>query len=149
MRPGTMDRMVFAVAKAGRGSKNDQVLLALSKVHTRTRLSPWVNDPKACSGTVEGWGAGSGSFTAAPSITSKLLTAVIPPAVAVIVTSPSATGRAAQCLGLEGSIGTVERGKLADLVLVDADPLGDPSSLELGQSVRLVMKEGEVAVDRL
>ena len=60
----------------------------------------------------------------------------------------SATGRAAQCLGLEGSIGTVEKGKLADLVLVDVDPLRDPSSLERGQSVRLVMKEGKVAVDR-
>ena len=61
----------------------------------------------------------------------------------------SATGRAARCLGLERSIGTVERGKLADLVLVDVDPLADPASLEHGQSVRLVMKEGKVAVNRL
>jgi imidazolonepropionase-like amidohydrolase len=60
----------------------------------------------------------------------------------------SATGRAAECLGLERSIGTVEKGKLADLVMVDVDPLEDPSSLERGQSVRLVMKEGKVAVDR-
>jgi imidazolonepropionase-like amidohydrolase len=37
----------------------------------------------------------------------------------------SATRRAAEWLGLADSVGTVERGKVADLVLLDANPLDD------------------------
>jgi len=37
----------------------------------------------------------------------------------------SVTGRSAQFLGLGDSIGTVKRGKIADLVLLDADPTAD------------------------
>jgi imidazolonepropionase-like amidohydrolase len=37
----------------------------------------------------------------------------------------SATGGAARCIGLEGIIGTLERGVWADLVVLDADPRDD------------------------
>ena len=37
----------------------------------------------------------------------------------------SATLNAAKCLGLSGSQGMIEKGKVADLVLLDADPLAD------------------------
>ena len=60
----------------------------------------------------------------------------------------SATGRAAQCLGLENSIGAVKAGLKADLILVEGDPLEDVSILEYGRAVRWVMKDGEVYVDR-
>ena len=37
----------------------------------------------------------------------------------------AATGIAAQCLGWEKDIGTIEKGKLADLLAVKGDPLKD------------------------
>ncbi|HEX6051583.1 MAG TPA: amidohydrolase family protein, partial [Gemmatimonadaceae bacterium] len=37
----------------------------------------------------------------------------------------SATRKPAEWLGLADSLGTIERGKVADLVLLDADPLED------------------------
>ena len=60
----------------------------------------------------------------------------------------AATGRAARCLGLEDSIGSVKAGLKADLILVEGDPLRDVSILEEGRAVRWVMKGGEVFVDR-
>lgn len=53
----------------------------------------------------------------------------------------SATSVAAGFLGLEDRLGTVESGKLADLIAVDGDPLADITRLE---AVRFVMKEGVV-----
>jgi imidazolonepropionase-like amidohydrolase len=60
----------------------------------------------------------------------------------------SATGWAAECLGLERDIGTVQVGKLADLVVVDGDPLQDIAVLQDLQRIKLVFKEGQVYVDR-
>jgi imidazolonepropionase-like amidohydrolase len=60
----------------------------------------------------------------------------------------SATGWAAECLGLERDIGTVQVGKLADLVVVDGDPLQDIAVLQDLQRIKLVFKEGQVCVDR-
>jgi imidazolonepropionase-like amidohydrolase len=37
----------------------------------------------------------------------------------------AATSAAARLLGIDAHVGTVEPGKLADLVLVDGDPLAD------------------------
>ncbi len=55
-----------------------------------------------------------------------------------------ATGNGADLCGLLDSVGTVEAGKLANLVAVDGDPLADIHVLE---NVRFVMKRGTTYVD--
>ena len=60
----------------------------------------------------------------------------------------AATAHAALCLGLEDEIGTVTAGKKADLILVQGDPLRDVTILEEGKAVRLVMRDGNVHLDR-
>ncbi len=50
---------------------------------------------------------------------------------------------AAELLGLSGQIGTVEPGKLADLVVLDADPLADISAV---RQVLMVFKDGQRVV---
>jgi imidazolonepropionase-like amidohydrolase len=53
----------------------------------------------------------------------------------------SATSVAAEFLGIQDRLGTLEPGKLADIIAVDGDPLADIRRL---QEVRFVMKEGVV-----
>lgn len=53
----------------------------------------------------------------------------------------SATGVAAQAVGLDHLVGTVEPGKEADLIVVDRDPLDDIRAL---RSMRMVMQRGGV-----
>ena len=60
----------------------------------------------------------------------------------------SATSLAAACLGLEREIGTVEKGKRADLVVVDGDPLTDLKILQDPQRIQLVLKDGVTEVER-
>ena len=60
----------------------------------------------------------------------------------------AATGRAANCLGMADTIGSIKAGLKADMILVEGDPLADVSILEYGGAVRWVMKGGEVYVDR-
>ena len=54
---------------------------------------------------------------------------------------------AAECLGMDEQIGTLEPGKLADLIVVGADPLEDVRILEDNDNVLLVMKDGQVLKD--
>jgi imidazolonepropionase-like amidohydrolase len=61
----------------------------------------------------------------------------------------AATGWAAECVGLEEEIGTIRAGKLADLLVVDGDPLRDIGVLRDKARIKLVMKGGEAFVDRL
>ncbi len=61
----------------------------------------------------------------------------------------SATGLAAACLGLEREIGTVEKGKRADLVVVDGDPLADLRILQDPRRIQLVLKDGVTEGQRL
>jgi imidazolonepropionase-like amidohydrolase len=51
-----------------------------------------------------------------------------------------ATLHSAQCLGIDHLVGTIQPGKLADLVILDDDPLEDLSALE---HVHAVYKEGQ------
>ncbi len=58
------------------------------------------------------------------------------------------TRTAATVLGWEGRLGTVEEGKLADLVVVEGDPLADITRLTRPQSILMVMKDGVPVKDR-
>jgi imidazolonepropionase-like amidohydrolase len=60
----------------------------------------------------------------------------------------AATGWAAECLGREREFGTVEKGKLADLILVRGDPLEDVAILQKPERITLVVKGGEIAANR-
>src|SRR5919197_57524 len=60
----------------------------------------------------------------------------------------AATSIAAECLGLEREIGTVEKAKRADLVVVAGDPLADVRVLQAQEGIRLVVKDGAIAVRR-
>jgi imidazolonepropionase-like amidohydrolase len=53
----------------------------------------------------------------------------------------AATSDAAELLGLQDRIGTLEKGKLADIIAVPGGPLKDVSVLE---HARFVMKGGEI-----
>lgn len=55
------------------------------------------------------------------------------------------TSRAAELLRMQDQIGSIEPGKLADLILVDGDPLDDIRVLQGG--VSFVMKDGQVVKD--
>jgi len=61
----------------------------------------------------------------------------------------AATGWAAECLGLERDLGTVEKGKFADLIVVTDDPLADVAVLQNPERIALVLKGGELAANRL
>ncbi|MCW5844524.1 MAG: amidohydrolase family protein [Caldilinea sp.] len=54
---------------------------------------------------------------------------------------------AAECLGWQDRIGTLERGKLADVVVAATDPLADIRALEKTENIVLVMQEGKVVKD--
>ena len=56
----------------------------------------------------------------------------------------ASTKSAAELLGMRDSLGTVEAGKLADLILVDGDPLEDIAVVADPARVKLVMKDGIV-----
>lgn len=56
----------------------------------------------------------------------------------------SATSVAAEAIGLKEHIGTVEAGKLADLLVVDGDVVADPVLLLDPQRIWLVLQLGEV-----
>nr|WP_281404353.1 amidohydrolase family protein [Pyxidicoccus fallax] len=58
----------------------------------------------------------------------------------------SATSRAAELLGLQQHVGTLEPGRYGDLVAVSGDPLADITEL---QRVRFVMKGGAVVLNTL
>ncbi len=61
----------------------------------------------------------------------------------------TATGWAAECIGLEKEIGTVEKGKQADLLAVAGDPLRNIGVLRDRKAIKLVMKGGVACIDTL
>jgi imidazolonepropionase-like amidohydrolase len=59
----------------------------------------------------------------------------------------SATRTNAHILRQDQQLGTVEVGKLADIIAIDGDPLADPSSFDDPSRVVLVVKDGVVLKD--
>ncbi len=58
------------------------------------------------------------------------------------------TRTAAECLGWQDRLGTLEAGKLADIVITRTDPLGDIRSLDDTDNILVVIKDGETVKDR-
>jgi imidazolonepropionase-like amidohydrolase len=59
------------------------------------------------------------------------------------------TSWAAECCGIEKEVGTLAKGKWADLLVVDGNPLADITVLQDQSRIKLVMKEGEVYANAL
>ncbi len=60
----------------------------------------------------------------------------------------AATAEAARLLGLDREVGTLEPGKVADLVLVSGDPLVEPALWRDPARIVLVAQEGRIVADR-
>jgi imidazolonepropionase-like amidohydrolase len=58
------------------------------------------------------------------------------------------TRNAAENLGLLDEIGTIESGKLADIVVVNGDPLQDIHVLRDSACIELVIKDGAVITNK-
>lgn len=56
----------------------------------------------------------------------------------------ASTKTAAECLGWEHQVGTLETGKLADVIIVKGNPLEDIHSLADNNNIQVVMKGGKV-----
>lgn len=62
------------------------------------------------------------------------------PMEAIVIT----TGNNAAALRLEDKLGTIEKGKYADIIVVDGNPLEDIKVLQDKEKISLVMKEGKI-----
>jgi imidazolonepropionase-like amidohydrolase len=61
----------------------------------------------------------------------------------------SATTRmAAELIGISDKVGTIEEGKLADLIVVNGDPLADVRVLQPKENILLVLKNGALVINR-
>ncbi|MBT2217690.1 amidohydrolase family protein [Virgibacillus dakarensis] len=56
----------------------------------------------------------------------------------------ASTKTAAECLGWEDKLGTIEQGKLADIIVVKGNPLEDIDSLANNDTIQIVMKNGKI-----
>ncbi|MET3794732.1 metal-dependent hydrolase family protein [Aquamicrobium terrae] len=61
----------------------------------------------------------------------------------------TATKTAAEAIKLGRHIGTIEPGKLADIIVVDGDPSKDITVLQKKDNIKLVMKDGTAFVDKI
>jgi imidazolonepropionase-like amidohydrolase len=60
----------------------------------------------------------------------------------------AATKIGAEALGLSSEVGTLEQGKTADLLIVNGNPLENIALLQNPQRLMIVMKEGQIVIDR-
>jgi len=60
----------------------------------------------------------------------------------------AATRTGAEALDMADTIGTLEKGRLADLIVVRGDPLADIRLLQDQSNIQAVIKDGRVVVDR-
>ena len=58
------------------------------------------------------------------------------------------TKTASEAMELQNQVGTLEKGKLADLIVVQGNPLKDIRVLQPPENIRLVMKDGVIEVNR-
>jgi imidazolonepropionase-like amidohydrolase len=56
----------------------------------------------------------------------------------------AATRQGGDIMGLPGELGVVRPGALADLLLVDGDPLADIAILQDRTAIRMIMKNGDL-----
>lgn len=60
----------------------------------------------------------------------------------------TATKNTAEAIRLDKVTGTLEKGKFADIIAVEGDPLKDIRILQEKKKIKIVMKEGKIGVDR-
>jgi imidazolonepropionase-like amidohydrolase len=130
--------------------KTPEALRAAAQAQVRRHERIWENMPRALLRAEElGVKVGAGSdmlyehigIAALPLELASMVKIGLSPMRAI----QTATAAAAECLGAEAELGTVEAGKLADLIAVGGDPLTDIAAL---QKVSLVIKEGIVQKER-
>ncbi|WP_286164812.1 MULTISPECIES: amidohydrolase family protein [Clostridia] len=56
----------------------------------------------------------------------------------------ASTKTAAECLGWDEQVGTLETGKLADIIVVNGNPLEDVDSLANNDAIQVVIKHGQI-----
>jgi len=60
----------------------------------------------------------------------------------------AATKTAAEAVGLADKVGTIQEGKIADILIIDGDPLKDIDLLHQAEKIKMVMKEGSIVITR-
>jgi imidazolonepropionase-like amidohydrolase len=60
----------------------------------------------------------------------------------------SATKTASEAIGIDHYIGTLEKGKVADILILSDDPLADITVLQQKEKISTVIKDGEIAYQR-
>ncbi len=105
-----------------------------------TAARAWKVGVKIVAGTDTGYGPKSNRRV--PHEVIELVNIGMPPMEAI----KAATSVAAECLGVANRTGSIVRGKDADLVVVDRDPLADISAL---QDVLVVVHGGKVVLNRI
>src|SRR4030042_3502781 len=60
----------------------------------------------------------------------------------------AATRSGAMACFMGDKTGTIQTGKLADIIIVDSDPLSDITILQNVQNIKMVMLEGKIEIDR-